>query len=209
MEITHFRSGRLRLSGKALHELLWQGHTTTVTTKGNRKMQFPEKWLHVKVDLFDNASKEKQHVLEHEFKLSLTVIVRDNKVPRQYRASMTSHKNNRFVRRGVEDVYDTDPHYQLVESTRQQLSTQNIRHWVSKFYPSGAKNEGCVRGITGFVCEENDNFVALVIVKEQVFHLALNKDLTSQQVAGNLIGTFSWGSNQQVAKTTRTADELF
>ena len=172
-------------------------------------MQFPENWLHVKVDLFDNASRDKQHILEHEFKLSLTVIVRDNKTPFQYRASLTNSKNNRFVRRGVEDIYDTDAHYQLVQTTREALSAKNIRHWVSKFYPSGSKNEGSVYGMTGFVCEYSDNFVALLVIKEQVFEIALNKDLTQQQVAGNLIGTYSWGSNQQSAKSKRSADELF
>lgn len=171
-------------------------------------MNFPKKWRHVKVDLFDNASEEKQHILEHEFKLSLSIVL-DSNISRQYRASMKSQKNNRFVSRGVEDIYDTDPHYQLVHNTRQQLSGKNISHWVSKFYRSGAKSEGTVPGLTGFICDTGSEFVALIIFETDIFEISFHKDLTDNQRQGKIVGTFLWGAEQENTRPrTRASEEL-
>lgn len=121
----------------------------TERESGSLSVELPEFTKFIKVDLFDSS----KHVMKHRFKVSVAICRRDvNGRDRtlQFRAAMNSPK--RYVRRGVEDIWRSDPHYQRVQRRMVELDAEGVVYAVSKCYEYTGRQKGrTVRSITVFL----------------------------------------------------------
>lgn len=148
-------------------------------------VKLPEFTKFIKVDLFDSS----RDVMRHRFKVSVAICRRDSQGrdrTLQFRAAMNSP--HRYVRRGVEDIWRSDPHYQLVERRMAQLDHEGREYAVSKCYEYTGRQKGrTVRSVTVFLI--GTRRVEILWGKLHIPVELTREGLTDQQRANDICGT--------------------
>lgn len=164
------------------------------------RCELPEKTRFIKMDLFRNPGRTTPDGRpgEDRFKLSVA-ICRDQPDHTQrivqFRAALNSPP--RYVKRGVQDVWYSDPHYRLVDRIMTALELEDQSYRVSKCYRQRGRLKGQIQqGITVFLIGETH---VILVLGEQVFEAPLESlTLTQKQREGHVIGTVMLTAYQTV-----------
>lgn len=155
------------------------------------RCELPESVRFIKFDLFRNPGRTTPKGEPGEDRLKLSVaICRDlpDHTQRivQFRAALNSPP--RYVQRGVQDVWRSDPHYRLVDRVWHELMLEDTPYRVSKCYRQRGRIKGQIQqGITVFLVQER---TVILVLGEQTFQIAMESGhLTQAQREAHIVAT--------------------
>lgn len=152
---------------------------------GSLRCELPEFTKFIKVDLFDTArDHDKQRLKVSVAMCRRDAMGRDRTI--HFRALMNSPK--RYVRRGVEDVWYSDPHYQLVRQRMLELDDRGVKYSVSKCYEYNGRQKGrTVMSVTVFLIGTH---LCEIVYYQHHIPVELSRDgLTQKQRQSDIIAT--------------------
>lgn len=159
-------------------------------------MELPKEWQYLKLDLFDNASNEDLMLNKNKLKLGISFKRKDEPYNTWHRFRAAMNSPLRHLTRGTQASQHL-AHYKLVRTTVEEIKAEwgskIERINASKFYSrrdEANKTRKSVDGFSAIVTKLDNNWLATMVIKQDVYHYALNgEDITYQQRRGRIIAS--------------------